>query len=98
MPRAVSPPGGRVLVGVALALLLAGCSGEANGAPNCGWDLTTQAGRQANADRLTFATQWIASHPGEPVPAPTSSYWRGDCPSATQVPSPPVEEGDQPDD
>jgi len=81
-----------------VALALAGCSGGGLGdSSTCGWDLGTSAGRQASSERLTFASQWLAEHPGEPVPAPTSTYWRGECPTSGSVPPPPVDEGDQPE-
>jgi len=80
-----------------LAMLLAGCSPGPDAEPDCGWDLRTDAGREANSERLTFANQWIASNPGQAVPAPTSSFWHGDCAAPTQAPPPPVDEQDQPD-
>lgn len=98
MSRGRALPGTRLLPGVVLLVMLAGCGGGADGAPDCGWDLRTDAGRQASNERLTFANQWITTNPGVPVPAPTSSYWRGECPRPSQVPPPPVEEGDQPND
>lgn len=75
------------LAGVAV-LTLAAC-GSSDTA--CGWDLSTQAGRDANAARLDEVTQWMSGHPGMPAPAPTSTFWHGECPS-TGTPGPPVGE------
>ncbi len=81
-----------------LLIVLSACgSGATDSTPDCGWDLRTDAGRQANGERLTFATQWLATNPGTPVPAPTSSFWHGECPTPSQVPGPPEGEGDHPD-
>lgn len=60
----------------------------------CGWDLSTTAGQEANAIYLNEAAQWIAERDpfsAETPPAPTSEYWRGECES-TPVP-PPIDEG-----
>ena len=87
----------RVVFGLcAGALALTACApGAPSGAPSCGWDLRTAAGKQAVAARMTFAAHWIGTHPGQPVPAPTSTLWHGDCPiPAGQVSGPP-DEGNQ---
>jgi len=89
----------RVLPSVAFLIVITACgSGVADETPTCGWDLRSAAGKQASSDRLTFASRWLVDHPGEPVPAPTSSYWHGDCPAATKPPAPPIDESDQPDE
>lgn len=64
----------------------------------CGWDLTSQAGRDANQDRLTFINQWLIENPGAPAPEPTSSYWHGECPMPTAPVLPPDHEDEAPSD
>ena len=78
----------------AVALAVSACSGGS--APSdtaCGWDLSTQAGKDASAARMDEAARWINEHPGEPIPEPTSEYWHGECPT-TATPSPPDEENE----
>jgi len=87
----VNPVAWRATLALAGLLALTGCSAQDAPLP-CGWDLTTDAGRQANADRLDEVTAWIATRAGEPVPEPTSSFWHGECPQ-TSTPEPPVHEG-----
>ncbi len=70
--------------------LLTACGGSTQA---CGWDLSTQGGRDANRARLDEATAWMSGHPGMPMPEPTSSYWHGECP-VTETPGPPIDEGD----
>lgn len=56
----------------------------------CGWDLSTVAGQEANAAYLNMAAQWIAERDPfstEPPPAPTSEYWMGEC-ASKPVPPP----------
>lgn len=81
----------RRIAPAALLLLLTGCGGPSADEP-CGWDLRTDAGVAANGEYLTFATGWIAAHPGEPAPAPTSTFWLGECPAPSGGPPPPPDE------
>lgn len=80
------------------AWLLTACGGQDTSSEFCGWDLTTDAGRAASQERLTFTSQWLIDHPGVPAPAPTSSYWRGECPTPETSPLPPEDEDEHPDD
>ena len=91
-----------VLVVVAIALNLSR-SGDPSAPPPaadaCGWDLTSAAGQQANSEYLTATMQWLADHPGQVAPPPTSAYWRGDCPMPSGGPVPPPDdEHDAPDE
>jgi len=82
-------------------VLLAACAGQVDSpqAPAaCGWDLTSQAGREANAERLDFINQWLMDNPGVPAPAPTSTYWHGECPTPTASVLPPEHEDEAPTD
>ena len=72
--------------------------GDESAAPaakvECGWDLSTTAGQEANAAYLNEAAQWIGERDPfstETPPAPTSEYWLGECPSNPQPP--PIHEG-----
>ena len=59
----------------------------------CGWDLSTSAGQDANAAYLSEAAQWIADRgpfSTETPPAPTSEYWLGEC--ASKPVPPPIDE------
>ena len=67
-------------------VLLVACGGQVDSPQTpaaCGWDLTSQAGRDANAERLDFINQWLINNPGVPAPEPTSTYWHGECPTPT---------------
>ena len=84
----------RLLVPLVAGVLLAlpGCSSEPE---TCGWDLSTPQGRQANAARLDEVSAWLADHPGEPMPDPTSTFWHGACPAPSGSLAPPHEEGEE---
>jgi hypothetical protein len=59
----------------------------------CGWDLSTAAGQEANAAYLNEAAQWIAERDPfstEMPPVPTSEYWLGEC--ASKPVPPPIDE------
>lgn len=59
----------------------------------CGWDLSTTAGQEANAIYLNEAAQWIAERDPfstETPPAPTSEHWLGEC--ASKPVPPPIDE------
>ena len=92
-----------MVVMAAATLVVAGCEGQ-GAAPvpepsACGWDLTTQEGRDANLERLTVLDQWMTDHPGVPAPAPTSPAWRGECPTPSgPPPEPPDHEDETPPD
>ncbi|MBK9739472.1 MAG: hypothetical protein IPO93_08150 [Actinobacteria bacterium] len=65
----------------------------------CGWDLSVPQGVKDNGDYLTFTVEWLASHPGQTPPVPTSPFWRGPCPMPTGPPvGPPEDEHDSPDE
>jgi hypothetical protein len=88
---------GILLIAPVLIIISACGTADVDGTPACGWDLRTDAGRQANSERLTFANEWIGSNPGVPVPAPSSTFWHGVCPVPAQPPAPPDNEGDRPE-
>lgn len=73
-------------------------AGDDSSAPDakveCGWDLSTTAGQDANAAYMNEAAQWIAERDPlstESPPAPTSKYWLGEC--ASKPVPPPIDEG-----
>jgi len=60
----------------------------------CGWDLSTSAGQEANAAYLNEAARWISERDplsAETPPSPTSEYWFGEC--ASKPVPPPIDEG-----
>ena len=77
----------------AAVILMAGACGSS--APECGWDLSTHAGRDAIQHQLDVVLQWQASHPGQPAPRPDSPYWRGECPTPSGGASHPPDHEDE---
>lgn len=81
-------------------LTLTGCSDTSNNVepvPNCGWDTSVAGGQMALNDYLSQTDSWLKAHPRETPPAPSSTYWMGDCPNDGTVVPPPVDEaGDSP--
>lgn len=82
------------MAGLALAcLVLVACSAP-DGATSCGWDTTTQAGKDAMTERLDAVATWQLDHPGEPPPPIDSPWWHGEC-ASTSTPVPPPEHEDE---
>mgnify|MGYP001259218312 CR=1 FL=1 len=86
-----------IAVLVVVGVVLTASRGSAPSTPPpaavaCGWDLTSSAGQRANSEHLTATMQWLADHPGGVAPAPTSAYWRGDCPMPSGGPVPPPDD------
>lgn len=75
----------RIVIGalVLTSVSITGCASTGSEVA-CGWDLSTQQGRDASNARLTFVLQWQADHPGTPPPAPDSPFWHGDCPTPNE--------------
>ena len=72
---------------------IAGDDSAPDAKAECGWDLSTTAGQEANAIYLNEAAQWIAERDPfstETPPAPTSEYWLGEC--ASKPVPPPIDE------
>lgn len=84
--------GAVVLLAVAAWTLVPSSDPDAPVGPDCGWDLTTPAGVQANSAYLTQTANWLANRdPASSAmpPSPTSPYWHGQCPAAPGDPPPP---------
>jgi hypothetical protein len=92
----------RILTVALAAVLLAGCGSAGPpagpGAVECGWDLGSEAGRAASAERLNFVNEWLMQNPGITPPEPSSSYWRGECPTPSAPMPPPDHEDEAPVD
>jgi hypothetical protein len=85
-----------VLIAIAVSMQTSGQGSSVPSipTPSCGWDLTTAAGVQANADYQTATMQWLETHGADdgPPPKPESPYWLGECPVSPESPLPPVDE------
>ena len=83
---------------VALTVMFARNSETSDAMQDCGWDLTSVEGVQANSQYLTQTAQWLGSRDPsslEPPPPPTSPYWHGTCPIDPDADSePPIHEDD----
>jgi len=82
-----------VVAAISWALITADNPAVSEASAECGWDLSTAAGQEANAAYLNEAAQWIAERDPfsiETPPAPTSEYWLGEC--ASKPVPPPIDE------
>lgn len=70
----------RGLMILTTTLMITACGGgaDADPAPTCGWDMRTEAGRQASDDYWARLGTWeIGSD--QPIPQPNSPYFVGNC-------------------